>query len=52
MKNLLIILFCLGALVASTQTSGLVRALIELSAFIGVLWWAWRLNKPRAKRPL
>jgi len=44
LKNWLIIVFCLIALVASTQTTGLVRSLIEFSAFVGVLCWAWRMK--------
>lgn len=41
MKNTYIILFCLVALVASTQTDGLLRSIIELSAFIGIVWWVF-----------
>ncbi|MGI2066910.1 hypothetical protein [Shewanella sp. MF08487] len=44
MKNWLIIVFCLLALIASTQTFGLVRSLIELCAFVGVLFFAWRVQ--------
>ncbi|EGM71902.1 hypothetical protein SOHN41_00091 [Shewanella sp. HN-41] len=44
LKNWLIIVFSLIALIASTQTSGLVRSLIEFSAFVGVLCWAWRIK--------
>jgi hypothetical protein len=38
MKQYWIIMACLATLVASTQTSGLVRSLIELAAFLGLLW--------------
>ncbi|ASF17662.1 MULTISPECIES: hypothetical protein [Shewanella] len=48
MKNWLIIVFSLIALVASTQTTGLLRSLIEFSAFLGVLGLAWRI-KPNAE---
>ncbi|ESE42303.1 hypothetical protein ACE011_14625 [Shewanella mangrovisoli] len=48
LKNSLLIVFCLIALVASTQTTGLLRSLIEFSAFLGVLGLAWRI-KPSAE---
>ncbi|NMH66679.1 hypothetical protein [Shewanella salipaludis] len=38
MKKWLIISSCLGALLASTQTSGLLRSVIELAAFGCLLW--------------
>ncbi|MCH1929865.1 hypothetical protein L9G16_06695 [Shewanella sp. A25] len=48
MKNAPIIVFCLLALIASSQTTGLVRSLIDFSAFVGVLYLAWRI-KPKAE---
>ncbi|MCT8860679.1 hypothetical protein ACE02Y_10430 [Shewanella xiamenensis] len=48
LKNSLLIVFCFIALVASTQTTGLLRSLIEFSAFLGVLGLAWRI-KPNAE---
>ncbi|QYJ80707.1 hypothetical protein [Shewanella acanthi] len=47
-KNAPIIVFCLLALIASSQTTGLVRSLIDFSAFVGVLYLAWRI-KPKAE---
>ncbi|WP_165399007.1 MULTISPECIES: hypothetical protein [Shewanella] len=43
-KAVLIVLLCVIAVVASIYTSGLTRALIELSAFASLIWLV--LSKP------
>ncbi|MGL4518068.1 MAG: hypothetical protein ACRCUH_15415 [Shewanella sp.] len=47
MNNAFIILFCLIATLASTQTSGLLRSLIELSAFCTLVYWVWHRVTPK-----
>ncbi|WP_434949862.1 hypothetical protein ACRWQL_10675 [Shewanella sp. HL-SH4] len=48
LKSAVIITLCIIAVIASIQTTGLTRALIELIAFGGLIWLA--LSKPDIKQ--
>ncbi|MCW3172202.1 hypothetical protein [Shewanella subflava] len=48
LKTSIIITLCIIAVVASVQTSGLTRALIELVTFASLIWLA--LSKPDIKQ--
>lgn len=48
LKSTVIITLCIIAVIASIQTTGLTRALVELIAFGGLIWLA--LAKPDIKQ--
>lgn len=48
LKTTAIITLCIIAVIASVQTTGLTRALIELVAFVSLIWLA--LSKPDIKQ--
>ncbi|UJF22367.1 hypothetical protein [Shewanella sp. OMA3-2] len=48
LKSAVIIILCIIAVIASIQTTGLTRALIELIAFGSLIWLA--LSKPDIKQ--